>query len=128
MKTRSWILTLFALCGCQSVTDGAKQQFSEDHTCPLERIEVRARPELKPSQFRSPSAPAEVAADPARLRLWQAKQAELAENVDSWGEIVEVRGCGVQLFYSCGHPTRSSDGRRWMCSAEAHVPDTISKW
>src|SRR5882724_12368083 len=114
-----WMFALLFLCGCQSVTDGAREQFSHDHVCPLDRVEARARPELKPSQFGAPStAPKDVAADPGRLELWQAEQAQFAANDDAWGEIVEARGCEVHVFYSCGHPTRSSDGSRWMCTVE----------
>jgi len=124
-----WVLALFFLCGCQSAAEGAKAQFSEERVCPLERVEVRARPELKPSQFTRPSAPpADVAADPARLQLWQAEQARFAANNDDWGEVVEARGCSGHVFYVCGHPTRSSDGKRWLCSVQSYVPDTISQW
>ena len=124
-----WTSALLFLCGCQSVADGAKEQFSQDHVCPLERVETRARPELKPSQFSTPSTPPnDIAADPGRLELWRAERASLAANEDAWGDVVEARGCDVHVFYSCGHPTRSSDGRRWMCTVESHVPNTISKW
>jgi hypothetical protein len=124
-----WTLVLLLFSGCQSVADGAREQFSHDQVCPLDRVEARARPELKPSQFGArPTAPQDVAADPGRLALWQAEQAKFAANDDAWGEIVEARGCDVHVFYSSGHPTRSSDGSRWMCTVESHVPDTISKW
>src|SRR3954453_7786758 len=114
-----WALALLFVCGCQSVTDGAKGEFSREYVCPPDRIEARARPELKPSQFSGPSAPPkDVAADPDRLDLWQAERAKLAANIDAWGQIVEARGCDVHVFYSCGHPTRSSDGKRWMCTAK----------
>jgi len=124
-----WMLALFFLCGCQSVADGAKDQFAQEHVCPLERVEARARPEVKPSQFARPSTPpADVAADPGRLQLWQAEREKLAANNDEWGEVVEARGCNVHVFYVCGHPTRSSDGKRWLCSMQSYVPDTISHW
>ena len=126
---KRWAVGLLFLCGCQSVTDGAKEQFSEEHTCPLDRIEARARPELKPSQLREPSTPpADIASDPGRLQLWRAEQAKFASNDDARGQVVEARGCDAHVFYTCGHPTSSSDGKRWMCSTELHVPDAISKW
>lgn len=126
---KRWAVGLLLLCGCQSVTDGAKEQFSKENTCPLDRVETRARTELKPSQFgKAGTPPRDIASDPGRLQLWRAEQAKLAANDDSWGQIVEARGCDAHVFYECGHPSSSSDGKRWMCTTESHVPDTISKW
>jgi len=56
-------IALLSLVGCQSVGEGAKQEFSKDNTCPLDRIEMRERPELKPSSLEGPSTPpADIAA------------------------------------------------------------------
>lgn len=123
------VVVLVVFCGCQSVGDGAKEQFSKDNTCPLDRVEVRERGELKPSQFTKPhDAPADIAADPGRLKVWRDEQARLAANDDNWGRIVEARGCDKHVFYACGHPTKSSDGKRWSCSEQSFVPAGISKW
>jgi hypothetical protein len=117
------------LTACQSLEDGAKAEFSSQFTCPLERIEARARPDLKPSQVeREPSRPSpEIAADPERLKIFQQKQAELDANVDRADSVVEARGCGHTVLYTCGHPTRSSSGKRWMCSHHAYPPG-VATW
>ncbi len=123
------VVALVLLCGCQSLTDGAKEQFSSDNTCPRDRVDVRERPELKPSQFEKPlDPPAAIAADSDRVKMWREDQARLAANSDNWGQVVEVRGCGKHAFLTCGHPTKSSDGKRWSCSEQSYVPTGISKW
>ena len=61
---------------------GAREQFSREQSCPEDRIQVRARPEVKPSDAffgtdrREP--PSEVARDPARLAIWQKGERERA--------------------------------------------------
>ena len=45
------LATLLSLSGCQSVTDGAKEQFSRTNSCPIDRVEARPREELKLSTF-----------------------------------------------------------------------------
>jgi hypothetical protein len=110
-------------------TDGAKEHFSQSQTCPLDRVEVRERPELKPSQFyKSPAPPADVAADPGRLQMWRNTQAENAANHSKFESIVEARGCDKHVFYACSHPTSTSGNERWSCTEERDVPDGISKW
>jgi hypothetical protein len=125
-----WAFVMLALSGCQSVADGAKEDFSRGNTCPIERVEARARPELKPSQFRRKATPAaDISADPGRLKMWQDKQAADAAYNDDYHQIVEVRGCGQHEFYECRHPgSGSTSGVRWMCTTERYVPGTISKW
>jgi hypothetical protein len=94
---------------CQSLDDGAKADFSKSFTCPPDRVEVRARPELHPSDWlerRTP--PSEVASDPGRLKMWQDEQEKLRISVDTYHSIYEARGCGHQMLYECGRATRGS--------------------
>ena len=87
---------------------GAREQFSREQSCPEDRIQVRARPEVKPSDAffgtdrREP--PSEVARDPARLAIWQKGERERAEDWNARFEPFEVRGCGAQVLYLCSHP------------------------
>ena len=59
MKKRGhWVVTamaaVFPLAACQSLASGAKEQFSKDYSCPLDRIESRDRRDLHPSSFTYP--------------------------------------------------------------------------
>lgn len=121
-------VVLVFLCACQSVTDGAKESFSSEKTCPLARVEARERPELKPSQFDKSDPPPDVAADPGRLQMWRDEHKATADKDDMLGQIVEVRGCDKHVFYNCVHPTSSSNGARWMCMTQTNVPEGISHW
>jgi hypothetical protein len=62
------LIVLVAGCKGPVTLDDVRKEFSQSNTCPVERVEARERPELKPSQLdRNSSPPAEIAADPGRL-------------------------------------------------------------
>jgi len=124
------LFAIVCLSGCQSVADGAREDFSSANTCPIERVEARERTDVKPSQLRRKvDPPPDIAADPGRLKLWQDKRAKSSAHDDEDHHIVEVRGCDRHEFYECKHPgSGSTPGVRWMCSTDSYVPDTISKW
>jgi hypothetical protein len=116
--------TLFA---CTSLEDGAKQTFSKQFTCPPDRVESRARPDLKPSAFKkAKTPPPDVAADPGRLKMWNDQQEKALTASDGMDWIAEARGCGQQAFYSCTRPAKKQN--QMMCFHETWVPPTISKW
>jgi hypothetical protein len=72
---------------CQALTEGAKSDFSTSFTCPIERVEVRARPELRPSHwFKPKTPPSEVASDPGRLTMWRDEQDRLRTSGDRGDE------------------------------------------
>ena len=99
-----------ALSGCKSVTEGAREQFSREHTCPLDRVEVRARPEIRASALEERRAPPrEVGSDPERLRMWQAEEDKRRAATDGRDDIVEVRGCGHQTLYACRRGSRNQN-------------------
>ena len=107
------LLGLALIGGCQSVTDGAKAEFSKSNTCPLDRVELRERPELKASDFKKKATPPdEIAADPARLKMWEQKQQQdtARDANDGLGTFVELRGCDQHAYYRCErsqkHPAR----------------------
>jgi hypothetical protein len=70
---------------------GAK--FATDHSCPLER--VTAQRTQNPAQ-----PPPEIAADPARLAMWNQQQAQLPRT-----HYVAVQGCNTASTYMCVHGT-----------------------
>jgi len=127
---RRGLFAIVCLCGCQSVADGAREDFSSENTCPLERVEARERSDVKPSQLRRKvDPPRDIATDPGRLKLWQDRQAKKYAYDDESHYIVEVRGCDKHDFYECRHPgSGSTPGVRWMCTIARYVPDTITKW
>ena len=115
------------LGGCQSLTDGAKEEFSKSNSCPLDRVEVRARPELTSSSFKAKSKPpADIAADPGRLKMWQEKEEASRTSSDGLGAIAEARGCGKQAFYRCYRSTKHAS--QMICFAETDETGTIPKW
>lgn len=115
---RRWpvILSLFLASagqpGCKPLKTGAKEQFAKEHSCPEERVEVRARTDLRwsvvvgvPGSESSP--PAEVQKDPERLAKWRKDRAEeqrktraRLDDVD----VFEARGCGHSQLLGCWHP------------------------
>src|SRR5512147_2203685 len=101
--------------GCKSVTEGAREHFSKDFTCPLDRVEVRPRPDIRPSDFEKPSdPPKEIADDPGRLKMWKANQDERKSWANSRDDILEARGCGHQRLYACHR--HNKDKNYVMCS------------
>jgi hypothetical protein len=124
------IILLATAPGCTSVEDGAKDEFSETYTCPPQRVEVRKRTDLKATDvegsFAANQPPAEVAADPGRLQMWQKEQREKDDNENGYHTVVEARGCDHQVLYTCGHTTGKSS-KPWLCM-ERKYPQGVSKW
>src|ERR1700744_1741155 len=91
---------LAVLVSCQSYPDAAKEKFSESKSCPLAQVEARERKDLRASSFRAPgSPPSDVAADPARLKVWRDGDDQKRKSSDNIETVVEVNGCGFQVFY-----------------------------
>jgi hypothetical protein len=125
---RIWIV-LMALCqlGCHSLSEGAKSEFSKSLTCPIERVEVRARPELHPHDWFQPKKPpSEIASDPERLKMWQDQQEKVRTGFDKYHSIFEARGCGHQTLVECGWSTRGSINP-WICYVRPYPPG-VSQW
>ncbi len=80
-----------ALSACTE--QSVKQHFSQEVTCPVERVEVRARTDLKPSIWLGREQPSDaIAADPGRLKMWQGKRDERLANADADDNIFEGAG------------------------------------
>jgi hypothetical protein len=127
-----WVVaTMLSLTGCQTLSDGAKEKFSKDYSCPIDRLESRDRPDLHRSSFHTAAAPtatppADIAADPARLAVWNQNHKQDPTSFDDLDDIEEVRGCGNAAFYACHHMQRHAGTA--TCFRESTVPPNISHW
>lgn len=111
---------------CKSKEQGARESFSDDFTCPLDRVEVRARPDVKPSDLaKREEPPADIKADPGRLQLWQSKKDEERRKSDDRCEMFEARGCGKQTLLCCSRPAKRQD--RVMCFNHDYA-DGVTRW
>lgn len=110
------------LVACQSYESGAKESFSKAHTCPIDRIQVMARPELKASMLQPKSEPPpEIKADAARRKMWEEKEAETAAKNDGYCEMWEAKGCDKHELLCCYRPGKKAD--RVSCSSRG--PDKL---
>jgi hypothetical protein len=126
------LATILSLTACQSLADGAKEAFAKDYSCPADRVESRDRPDLRHSSFDTapntltPKPPPDIAADPARLAMWQQRHQRDPTEFDRTTDVEEVRGCGKQAFYFCHGGQRHS--LQAKCAGVATVPSSISHW
>ncbi len=114
--------------GCTSVVDGSKEEFARSFTCPLDRVESHARSDLHAADFESKSRktpPKDIAADPERLKIWEADRKRATDFDDSRDQIVEVRGCGHEVLYACH---RFKSGNRFICSTKDYPAGVKSNW
>jgi hypothetical protein len=102
-------------CSYESV---AKETFSNERSCPLAGITAKAHPEISAHDLTTAKAvpPAYVAADPARLAVWQANEDKSKKATDSLRTVVEVAGCNEKAYYTCSHNGKSG---RYTCSSVA---------
>jgi hypothetical protein len=113
-KARAVVVLALMVCavGCGSKQETARETFSKDKSCPLERVSAVARPELSSYDltFGAQTPPREIAADPARLAMWKAEQEKTRAGWDDKMSVFEVGGCGEKKYYSC------VAGKRISCS------------
>ncbi len=100
----------------------ARQTFSTDRSCPLDRVAATARPDLSwydlTGRRAADAPPPEAAADPVRARAWQARQDEERAASDKMMKVQLVTGCNEKRYYAC---SRAKYGP--ACSAmTAEVP------
>ena len=114
--------TAFLVSGCNAKTF-ARDQFGSRYTCPDERITTTLRKDLSAVDlaFRPEPPPRDVAADPGRLELWKEKQARGAEEWDG-KSVVQVRGCGHEVFFICGQLRVSVGATRYGCRDASYPP------
>ncbi|HYD43394.1 MAG TPA: hypothetical protein VEB43_21355 [Anaeromyxobacter sp.] len=115
---RSAVLTLaFAVVStaCTPLDRGAREQFSRDRSCPLDRVEVRRRADLQAwdvtfVEIRRAAPPDDIARDRERLALWRKTQHEKQDGWNDDYDVYELRGCGAQVLVACNRPVEP-DGR-----------------
>jgi hypothetical protein len=122
-------VVLLSAPACNTLLDGAKEDFSNEFTCPKESVEARARKDIDDFLMKSwkPAQPStEIAADPSRLKMFNQQQEERrgADNRRHW---FEARGCGHQRLYSCGYTAGGFSSTGWICSKKDYF-DGITKW
>jgi hypothetical protein len=122
-----WLLCLLAASGCQSLEDGAKDDFVQKFTCPKGRVEVRPRPDLSSYDLthKDRKPPADVAADPERLALWKKKEAETRRRVSD--PVFELRGCAHSALMHCTRANTGSSSGRVMCF-DIEYPPGLKPW
>jgi hypothetical protein len=109
------------LAGCTSLATGARQDFARRVTCPADKVSVVRRPDVPPHTFYSffvneSSPPADVAADPSRLSLWQQERDKKIRDADAkcgdggMCDVFEVAGCGQRQVVYCYHPVAPMEG------------------
>lgn len=111
---------------CQSFEGGARESFSTGNTCPADRVEVRARGDVKYSATlprREP--PADIKADPGRLKMWEEQEAKSTRAQDDACEMYEARGCGKQSLLCCRRPPKHVN--RVSCMTRDY-PAGVSRW
>ena len=110
-------------------------QFADANTCPENRIQVEARPELKvvptiesllqvlitsaSTKTKEETLSPEIAADSERRKMWKKKQLDgqldwrkaVQDTIDFYGDfdLYEAAGCGSRRFYACHDATSASE-------------------
>jgi len=106
--TRKQILQLplflalaFGMTGCSWIlTNTAVDTFKAQHFCPKDRIKIKYVA-LKPQDiFERPAPPAEIAADPGRLKVWTQTINDFFKNYEAFS-LVESVGCDAHVTYFC---------------------------
>lgn len=111
LRLMAGFLTGLLLTGCTNRVDAARDLFVQEKTCPADRVQVNELEGPTLHELRQqeqgqnpPKAPTDVQADPARLALWQAQQAEAARTrqwIDERFLLYRASGCGQQQDYAC---------------------------
>ncbi len=101
--TSKWIASLLVVLGCNSMQGTVRSTFSLTYYCPRQAIVVTPRPDVKPHTVlvRRDSPPAEVASDPARLRLWRNLEQQNEAWSDADHDVFDASGCGHEERYAC---------------------------
>jgi hypothetical protein len=126
------LLLPLLIAGCASLEDGARDHFVKALSCPADRVQVKARPDLGYGDL-LPALPAstppdEVAADPERLALWKEQQASAQAtrraNAEAAYDVFEVSGCGRTVRLGCRHP-EDTRGRTELSAVVCSSPQRL---
>ncbi|MGZ3417100.1 MAG: hypothetical protein ACXVEF_36440 [Polyangiales bacterium] len=114
-----WLLVVVvALFGCKRLSTGAREDFAKKHSCPVARVTVTPRSDLKYGDLvvkeSTDEPPEDVKKDPERLAKFKADKAEesseLRKNLNSNLDMFQVKGCDLDVLMGCGHGS-SPDGQ-----------------
>ncbi len=114
---------LVAASGCSKNEEYARERFGVMHSCPVDTVTIKKRPDLKWSAVgwsgSNESPPAEVAADPVRLAKWKEDQAKtyepLIKSLDEH-DVYEAHGCGHDGYVGCKTPAKTNGPTpRYVC-------------
>jgi hypothetical protein len=127
---RALVLVVIA-AGCTSDAELARQSYVRGAFCPPERVRAFELPELAlfiddaraTTPWQEPVPPAGVAADPARLALWQrtrdadhgawaAREARAAAVTQPASNVQELVGCDGAQLWTCGRGRHGVSCRR----------------
>lgn len=106
MRARSTtVLVTLSLVGCSVSASDVQKEFSKKYSCPMGQITVTKRPDVDAGEFeKTPTPPPDIAADPARLAVWQANHQPKPWNADFF----ELAGCGHHVLWGCVLPGKQS--------------------
>lgn len=115
--------SVLALIGCRTDETIAREMFGGRFSCPEDRITVTPRKDLRAVDvaFRAKPAPSDVAADPARLALWNKDQEREAADFAKL-TVVEVKGCEHDLLFACGNLHVTVGSTRHSCMDAPYPP------
>jgi hypothetical protein len=88
-------------CGSLSAPVTVRDGFAQSTYCPAERVTVTPRG-FAPGV--APTPPANVAGDPARLKLWKDQHPQGQSKA-----LYEVEGCGQRAVYACRHGSSNAN-------------------
>lgn len=117
--SRPVLLVLFSICllaGCRSgdPREKAKQKFSTENTCPVQRVTVSpVEGVTMPDLMRGPDTiiSEEIRRDPERLAMWQQDNAHKFDFFARY-QLFHVEGCGHEADYGCHCPKFTDPGRK----------------
>ena len=125
MQYRVWLLLLLALsqsaCGFSRalsrslLSDTAHSRFSSRHSCPDDRMTLKAISLNVHDLVVLPDPPPDVAADPGRLAVWREVKRNTAAHY-VFLTAVDVMGCGFQQTYLCWEePDPQAEKTDYLC-------------
>jgi hypothetical protein len=104
------------------LSDTARGTFSERQSCPDERIKLAYTIIVRPQDvFETPAPPADVAADPGRLKVWTRT---INDTFDEYMNLTlfDAVGCGAHLDYFCWSEIQNSEAV-FLCGAPVDLDD-----
>jgi hypothetical protein len=99
------------LASCASISTAAGDVFASQTQCAREKVTVVRRPDYRRPLPPAPLLPPDVAADPARLAVWQqqrdeerrqANESACGPNLPGY-DAYEATGCGLRFIVCCAN-------------------------